>query len=142
MILIVASDRISAFDWVLPTTIPDKGAILTQLSLFWFELAAAKNHAGANLKAAELKLLAQDKTLHDFKSAIAHLNNIESTQQENPEFHYLVAVSYLHGENRDMVKAISHIRKAISIGNRLNWDVSDWEDQYKLWTTGKVYIVD
>ncbi|GAC13376.1 tetratricopeptide repeat protein [Aliiglaciecola lipolytica] len=111
-------------------------------SLFWFELAAAKNHAGANLKAAELKLLAQDKTLHDFKSAIAHLNNIESTQQENPEFHYLVAVSYLHGENRDMVKAISHIRKAISKGNRLNWDVSDWEDQYKLWTTGKVYIVD
>jgi phosphoribosylaminoimidazole-succinocarboxamide synthase len=39
-ILLVASDRISAFDWVLPTTIPNKGAILTQLSLFWFELLA------------------------------------------------------------------------------------------------------
>jgi phosphoribosylaminoimidazole-succinocarboxamide synthase len=37
-ILLVASDRISAFDWVLPTEIPQKGAILTQLSLFWFEL--------------------------------------------------------------------------------------------------------
>jgi len=37
-ILLVASDRISAFDWVLPTAIPNKGAILTQLSLFWFEL--------------------------------------------------------------------------------------------------------
>ena len=37
-ILLVASDRISAYDWVMPTTIPDKGAILTQLSLFWFEL--------------------------------------------------------------------------------------------------------
>lgn len=37
-ILLVASDRISAFDWVLPTEIPNKGAILTQLSLFWFEL--------------------------------------------------------------------------------------------------------
>jgi phosphoribosylaminoimidazole-succinocarboxamide synthase len=37
-ILLVASDRISAFDWVLPTQIPNKGAILTQLSLFWFEL--------------------------------------------------------------------------------------------------------
>jgi phosphoribosylaminoimidazole-succinocarboxamide synthase len=33
----VTSDRISAFDWVLPTTIPTKGAVLTQLSLFWFE---------------------------------------------------------------------------------------------------------
>ena len=39
-ILLVASDRISAFDWVLPTIIPTKGAILTQLSLFWFELLA------------------------------------------------------------------------------------------------------
>ncbi len=37
-ILLVASDRISAFDWVLPSVIPNKGAILTQLSLFWFEL--------------------------------------------------------------------------------------------------------
>jgi phosphoribosylaminoimidazole-succinocarboxamide synthase len=37
-ILLVASDRISAFDWVLPTSIPNKGAILTQISLFWFEL--------------------------------------------------------------------------------------------------------
>ena len=45
-ILMVASDRISAFDWVLPTTIPNKGAILTQLSLFWFELLEdiAPNH--------------------------------------------------------------------------------------------------
>jgi phosphoribosylaminoimidazole-succinocarboxamide synthase len=36
-LLIVASDRISAFDVVLPSGIPDKGRILTQLSVFWFE---------------------------------------------------------------------------------------------------------
>ncbi len=36
-LLIVASDRVSAFDWVLPTEIPHKGAVLTQLSLWWFE---------------------------------------------------------------------------------------------------------
>ena len=35
-LLFVASDRISAFDWVLPSGIPDKGKVLTQLSLFWF----------------------------------------------------------------------------------------------------------
>jgi phosphoribosylaminoimidazole-succinocarboxamide synthase len=35
--LIVASDRISAFDVVLPTPIPDKGKVLTQMSAFWFE---------------------------------------------------------------------------------------------------------
>jgi len=36
-LLIVASDRISAFDYILPTLIPDKGKILTSLSNFWFE---------------------------------------------------------------------------------------------------------
>jgi phosphoribosylaminoimidazole-succinocarboxamide synthase len=36
-LLIVATDRLSAFDVVLPTPIPDKGRVLTQLSLFWFE---------------------------------------------------------------------------------------------------------
>lgn len=36
-LLIVATDRISAFDVVLPTGIPDKGKVLTQISLFWFE---------------------------------------------------------------------------------------------------------
>jgi len=37
-LLIVATDRLSAFDVVLPTAIPDKGRVLTQLSLFWFDL--------------------------------------------------------------------------------------------------------
>ena len=36
-LLIVASDRVSAFDWVLPTQIPNKGVVLTKLSLWWFE---------------------------------------------------------------------------------------------------------
>jgi phosphoribosylaminoimidazole-succinocarboxamide synthase len=37
-LLIVATDRLSAFDVILPTPIPDKGRVLTQLSLFWFNL--------------------------------------------------------------------------------------------------------
>lgn len=45
-LIIVASDRISAFDCILPTPIPDKGKVLTQLSLFWFEKTQGiiKNH--------------------------------------------------------------------------------------------------
>ncbi|MFH8749080.1 phosphoribosylaminoimidazolesuccinocarboxamide synthase [Streptomyces rimosus] len=39
-LIMVASDRISAFDWVLPTEIPDKGRVLTQLSLWWFDQLA------------------------------------------------------------------------------------------------------
>jgi phosphoribosylaminoimidazole-succinocarboxamide synthase len=54
-LLIVATDRLSAFDVILPTPIPDKGRVLTQLSLFWFErladviphhVIAAKNFSG------------------------------------------------------------------------------------------------
>ncbi len=45
-LLMVASDRISAFDHVLDTTIPDKGEILTRMSLWWFEQLAGlvQNH--------------------------------------------------------------------------------------------------
>ena len=38
MLLLVASDRISAFDVILPTLIPDKGKILTELSVYWFDV--------------------------------------------------------------------------------------------------------
>ncbi len=43
-LVIVATDRISAFDWVLPTPIPDKGRVLTALSLFWLEYLQVPNH--------------------------------------------------------------------------------------------------
>lgn len=44
VLLIVATDRISAFDWILPTGVPEKGRILTQLSLFWFDYLQVKHH--------------------------------------------------------------------------------------------------
>lgn len=43
-LLIVSSDRISAFDWVLPSGIPDKGRILNLMSEFWFGRLAVENH--------------------------------------------------------------------------------------------------
>jgi phosphoribosylaminoimidazole-succinocarboxamide synthase len=43
-LLIVASDRISAFDWVLPTGIPDKGRVLTQMSRMWFGRLKTPHH--------------------------------------------------------------------------------------------------
>lgn len=43
-LVIVATDRISAFDWVLPTGIPDKGKMLTQLTLFWLDYLKVPNH--------------------------------------------------------------------------------------------------
>lgn len=41
---LVATDRISAYDWVMPTPIPDKGRLLTQLSAFWFRRLNEPNH--------------------------------------------------------------------------------------------------
>jgi len=43
-LFIVSTDRISAFDWVMPNGIPDKGRVLTQLSLFWFQALGIENH--------------------------------------------------------------------------------------------------
>jgi phosphoribosylaminoimidazole-succinocarboxamide synthase len=43
-LVIVASDRISAFDWILPTPIPDKGRLLTGMTKFWLDYLDVPNH--------------------------------------------------------------------------------------------------
>jgi phosphoribosylaminoimidazole-succinocarboxamide synthase len=43
-LLLVSSDRISAFDWVLPTAIPDKGRVLNQIAAFWFQFLGEPHH--------------------------------------------------------------------------------------------------
>ena len=43
-LLMISSDRISAFDWVLPSAIPDKGRVLTKISEFWFGKLDIPNH--------------------------------------------------------------------------------------------------
>jgi phosphoribosylaminoimidazole-succinocarboxamide synthase len=43
-LVIVASDRISAFDWILPTPIPDKGRVLTGMTRFWLDYLKVANH--------------------------------------------------------------------------------------------------
>ena len=63
-LLLVASDRISAFDVVLPTPIPDKGRVLTALSLHWFALTAdiVRNHV-ITARVAEFPEGARDPSL-------------------------------------------------------------------------------
>lgn len=63
-LLMISSDRISAFDWVLPTPIPDKGRVLTQISAFWFDRLQTPHHLlsleveSLGLPAAETERLA------------------------------------------------------------------------------------
>lgn len=54
-LLIVSTDRISAFDWILPTPIPDKGRLLTQMSLFWFDFLKTEHHLIGSEVPAEVK---------------------------------------------------------------------------------------
>lgn len=62
-LLLVASDRISAFDWVLPTPIPDKGRVLNGLSAFWFgRLEGIRHHViSTNIDDASLDLPADER---------------------------------------------------------------------------------
>lgn len=63
-LVIVATDRISAFDWVLPTGIPDKGRILTGLTKFWFDYLGVPNHfLGGDLAAMGLAFAARADVL-------------------------------------------------------------------------------
>ncbi len=43
-LLMISTDRISAFDWILSPGVPDKGRVLTQISAFWFDLLGVPNH--------------------------------------------------------------------------------------------------
>ena len=54
-LFIVSTDRISAFDWVMPNGIPDKGAVLTRLSLYWFAELGVENHLISDAVPDEVK---------------------------------------------------------------------------------------
>ncbi|MEK7388649.1 MAG: phosphoribosylaminoimidazolesuccinocarboxamide synthase [Elusimicrobiota bacterium] len=77
-LLIVASDRLSAFDVVLPTPIPGKGKILTQAALFWFNLTKhlVPNHLITAdfdaIQAALPKNVALDRTWFDGRMMLVH----------------------------------------------------------------------
>lgn len=75
MLLLVASDRISAFDSVMPNGIPDKGKILTQISAFWFDFTKniVENHvisANVNDFPKELKIHDDIKKVLDKRSML------------------------------------------------------------------------
>ena len=71
-LLIVATDRISAFDWVLPTPIPGKGAILNSMSLFWFSFVKdiIPNHLITSDVASYPQVLQKYKEDLEFRSML------------------------------------------------------------------------
>ena len=71
-LLLVASDRISAYDWVLPTAIPAKGRVLTALSAFWFARLGVGHHLiSTEIDDAGLDLSLEDRAYLDGRVMIA-----------------------------------------------------------------------
>src|SRR5204863_270974 len=63
-LVIVATDRISAFDWILPNGISDKGRMLTGMTLFWFDFLEVRNHLlGTDVLAMGAPFAAQQEVL-------------------------------------------------------------------------------
>jgi phosphoribosylaminoimidazole-succinocarboxamide synthase len=60
-LLIVSTDRISAFDWILPCGIPGKGIVLTQLSKFWFDKLSVNHHLLSTDVQESLELSAEQR---------------------------------------------------------------------------------
>lgn len=77
-LLLVATDRISAFDHVLPSLIPFKGAVLTQLSKFWFEYTSliVPNHVVTADAADFPALLQAHRVLLDKRSMLVRKTNV------------------------------------------------------------------
>lgn len=69
-LLIVSTDRISAFDWVLPSGIPGKGIVLTQMSRFWFERLNVPHHLLSTKVPEELGLEASERELFRGRSML------------------------------------------------------------------------
>ncbi|MFP3624908.1 hypothetical protein, partial [Burkholderia sp. SIMBA_051] len=58
------------------------------------------------------------------------------------EYYYLLALSYRDRKKRDFSKFVSNMRTAISRGNSVNWDTSEWQTLLDKSTIGTVYITD
>jgi phosphoribosylaminoimidazole-succinocarboxamide synthase len=78
--LIVATDRISAFDYILPTGIPDKGKVLTQLSVFWFDFlreVAPSHFLTANVAEYPAAARLYDAELHGRSMLVTRAKMVE-----------------------------------------------------------------
>jgi len=105
-------------------------------AIFWFEEAARQGHIIAKQKVAEIKILTTDEQLKDITGGAFDLAEIEQHQNKDPQYQYLQAMAQSQMENRNLPKAVKHIRRAISYGKSLNWDVTAWQEQLKNWTSG------
>ena len=116
-LVIVATDRISAFDWILPTGIPDKGRVLTALTRFWLDYLKVPNHLLSTDPAAMGRMYfvsARRDVEHQIHALEARLAEI-GERLGDPAF-------YADGER---VRAVAAERK--SAEEQVTWLMREWE---------------
>jgi phosphoribosylaminoimidazole-succinocarboxamide synthase len=104
-LLIVASDRISAFDVVLPNGIPDKGRVLTQLSLYWFDKVS--DIIGNHVITADVSEYPQDLKKHkkilEERSMLVKKSGSDSRRMHSPRLSLRLRMEGVP-EKRDSVR--------------------------------------
>jgi uncharacterized protein len=135
--LVRAEYRLATLLQNSPWVVPDE-----QKALFWYQSAMRKNDMSAAIRATEILLTASDESLRDMDLAIEYLNNMEDSQDNNPEFHYLKALTYRTGQQRDISLTVRHLKRAIMKAQMANWDTTDWDDLLSRIVTGNVYVTD
>jgi len=111
-------------------------------ALHWFESALKKDFPAAAIAAADLRLNAENESLHKVSKAIEYLDMAANSQKKNPEFYYLNAISHLKRENRNFVEVVKNLKKAINLGEQYSWDVSAWESLLDRLTVGQIRVTD
>lgn len=111
-------------------------------ALFWFESAAEKGDGAAALHVAKIKLTTKNESLIDVSGAIQYLDTIASSQNVNPEYQYLLSISYRLRPQRDFKKSVELLEKAISMGMRTNWDTSEWQALLAKMLEGNISVID
>ncbi|EWH08859.1 TPR repeat-containing protein [Catenovulum agarivorans DS-2] len=132
-----AEYRLARFFQTSPWILHDE-----EKALFWYQSAIEKGHEASSIRVAEIKLLSQDQGIRNVNHAIELLDKVKDSQSRNPEYYYLLALSYKDRQARDFKKVVDNLEKAIRMADRANWDVSDWEDLLAELTTGRVFIVE
>lgn len=113
-----------------------------QKALFWFQSAMKKGDKDAAIRAADILLTTADESLRDIELATDYLNELEDSQSNNPEFHYLTALTFRTGQNRNISLTVKHLKRAIMKGQMANWDTTEWDDLLSRISTGNVYVTD
>ncbi len=111
-------------------------------ALFWFESAAKKELVPAIIKAAELRLFAEDVSLRSRQKALEWLKNVPTTDRTNPEYQYLMAMSHKNQPKPNWAQFFRGMERAIHNGTMAGWDVSEWQSMYNKYIGGNIAVQD